>query len=80
MGPSTRRTIVQLVVATLAILVVAAVPAAGHAQTGGAPCASADFYGQVVDNEIWLRYPPYPEGRDAQHITAGTFDLEIHDL
>jgi len=72
-----KRLAVYLVPVVMLASVLFAVPAAGHARATPGPCVSPNFIGQVEDSDIWFRYPT---GRDAAHITAGTFDVEIRDL
>jgi plastocyanin len=70
-----RRTVVHFLVALASVLIVAAVPAAAQ---GSDP--DPFFVGQVGQDEwgpyIWLRYP---EGREARHITEGTYLVRIDD-
>jgi hypothetical protein len=73
----------RLVLPALAALSVVALPAGASARepaTGG--CQSPALYGQSDDAETWFRLPPYPLGRNAEHIYFGnsTVEVEIHDL
>ena len=74
--------VAYLVLATLTVAVLLALPAGVSARETAVPCQNAALYGQSDDAETWFRLPPYPEGREAQHIYFGnsTVEVEIHDL
>jgi hypothetical protein len=74
---------IKLVLPALAVLFLTALPAGASAREPGEPCPTTPaIYGQSDDNETWLRLPPYPEGRNAEHIYYGnaTVQVEVHDL
>ena len=77
-----RRTSIQLVLTALAALLVVALPAGVSAREPAGTCQNAALYGQSDDDETWFRLPPYPFGRNAEHIYFGptTVEVEIHDL
>lgn len=72
-----RRTVVHLVLAFVAVLIVTAVPSAARASD-----PEPSFMGQVGEDMwgpyIWLRYGS-EGGREAQHITEGTYPVRIND-
>src|SRR4029450_13793907 len=59
-----------------------ALPASASARETTATCGNPQLFGQSDDLETWFRLPPYPEGRNAEHIYLGsqTVEVEIHDL
>ena len=76
------RQVAYLFLAALTGAVLLALPAGASAREVAGTCQSPAFYGQSDDDESWLRLPPYPFGRAAEHIYFGnsTVEVEIHDL
>jgi hypothetical protein len=74
--------VAYLVLATLTVGVLLGLPAGVSAGETAGTCGSAGLYGQSDDDETWFRLPPYPFGRNAEHIYFGsaTVEVEIHDL
>lgn len=72
----------MLVLPALAALLVIALPASVSARAPADNCQNPALYGQSDDEETWFRLPPYPGGRNAEHIYFGnsTVEVEIHDL
>ena len=68
------RTILQLALAALAAFFVAVLPAAAEPQR---PSEDPFFVGGVDDSGIWFNYFT---GREARHITAGRYIVQIDDL
>jgi PASTA domain len=77
-----RGILIKLVLPALAVLFVIALPAGVSAREPADSCPSPALYGQSDDDETWFRLPPYPFGRNAEHIYFGfsTVEVEIHDL
>jgi hypothetical protein len=74
--------VAYLVLAALTVGVLLGLPAGVSARETAGTCQNAALYGQSDDAESWFRLPPYPEGRNAEHIYFGsaTVEVEIHDL
>jgi hypothetical protein len=68
------RTVIQLVLPALAAFFVAVLPAGAQPQL---PSDEPFFVGGVDDNAIWFNYFT---GREARHITAGRYIVQIDDL
>jgi PASTA domain len=77
-----RRTLIQLVLPALAALLMIALPTGVSAREPADSCQNPALFGQSDDQETWFRLPPYPGGRNAEHIYYGnsTVQVEIHDL
>jgi PASTA domain-containing protein len=73
---------IKVVLSALAALFLVALPAGVSARAPSANCQSPALYGQSDDQETWFRLPPYPLGRNAEHVYFGnaTVEVEIHDL
>ena len=72
----------MVVLPALAVLFLTTLPAGVSAREPGDPCPTTPaFYGQSDDTDTWLRLPPYPEGRNVEHVYYGnsTVQVEIHD-
>lgn len=69
-----RRTVIQLVLPAIAALFVVALPAGAQPTQ---PSEEPFFVGGVDDNAIWFNYYT---GREARHITAGRYMVQIDDL
>ena len=76
------RQVAYLVLAALTSAVLLALPAGASARETAGTCQSPAFFGQSDINETWFRLPPYPKGRNAEHIYYGnaTVQVEVHDL
>jgi hypothetical protein len=74
--------LIKLGLPALAALFVIALPAGVSAREPADSCQNPALYGQSDDMETWFRLPPYPDGRNAEHIYFGnsTVEVEIHDL
>jgi hypothetical protein len=80
--PLRTQQVAYLVLAALTVAVLLALPAGVSARETAGNCQNAALYGQSDDQESWFRLPPYPFGRNAEHIYFGaaTVEVEIHDL
>jgi hypothetical protein len=66
------RTVIQIVLLALAALFLAALPAGAEVRGDCDPY----FVGGVQDDTIWFNYC---SGREARHITAGTYRVQVDD-
>ena len=73
---------IKLVLPALAALFVIALPAGVFAHEPSDTCPNPALFGHSDDVETFFRLPPYPEGRNAEHIYFGnsTVQVEVHDL
>jgi hypothetical protein len=78
-----RRKPIKLVLPALAALFVIALPASAgaSAREPSDPCPNPVLYGRSNDEETTFEFPPYPDGRNAEHIYFGiaTVQVEVHD-
>jgi hypothetical protein len=78
-----RRKPIKLVLPALAALFVIALPtgAAASAREPSDTCPNPVLYGFTGETDTWLRLPPYPFGRGAEHVYFGvsTVEVEVHD-
>jgi PASTA domain len=80
--PVRSQQVAYLVLAPLIVAVLLVMPAGVFAREAAGACQNAALYGQSDDQGSWFRLPPYPDGRNAEHIYFGaaTVEVEIHDL
>jgi hypothetical protein len=76
------RQIAYLILAAATGAVLLALPVGASGREVADTCQSPAYYGQSDDMESFFRLPPYPKGRNAEHIYHGnsTVEVEVHDL